>query len=85
MGRAVHIQVKVFLNDQSLHTGQLFFDDALTASVYQANAPYSSRPVVDTPNSSDGIFKQAGGSGAVLAMSGQGSGYLGTITMGVNA
>jgi protocatechuate 3,4-dioxygenase beta subunit len=83
MGRAVHFHVKVFLKNQSLHTGQLFFDDFLTASVYRSNAPYSSRPVVDTPNSSDSIFQQAGGSGAILAMKKQASGYLGTITMGV--
>ena len=85
MGRAVHIHVKVFLADQTLHTGQLFFDDALTSSVYQANAPYRSRPVVDTPNSSDGIFQQAGGTGAILTMKRQGSGYLGSMVMGVNA
>jgi protocatechuate 3,4-dioxygenase beta subunit len=84
MGRAVHIHLKVILNDLTLHTGQLFFDDALTSSVYQANAPYSSRPVADTPNTSDSIFQQAGGSGAILDMKQRADGYLGAITMGVN-
>lgn len=82
-GRAVHIHVKVHLDDQTVHTGQLFFDDSLTSSVYRANAPYDSRGEPDTTNATDSVYKQAGASGAILAMKRQGTGYLGTMTMGV--
>jgi protocatechuate 3,4-dioxygenase beta subunit len=84
-GRAVHIHVKVHLDDQTVHTGQLFFDDSLTDSVYQSNAPYTQRPTPNVTDTSDMIFLQAGASNAVLAMKQQGSGYLGTITMGVRS
>src|SRR3989442_14420480 len=39
MGRAVHIHVKVHLGSQTVHTGQLFFQDGLTAGVYP-RAPF---------------------------------------------
>ena len=84
MGRTPHIHVKVLLNDQTLHTGQLFFDDSLTARVYQENAPYDTRSTADTTNPSDNIYQQAGAAQAILAMKRQGSGYVGTMTMGVN-
>jgi protocatechuate 3,4-dioxygenase beta subunit len=84
MGRTPHIHVKVLLNDQTVHTGQLFFDDSLTASVYQKNAPYDTRPTADTTNASDNIYQQAGAAQAILGMKRQGSGYGGTMTMGVN-
>jgi protocatechuate 3,4-dioxygenase beta subunit len=84
-GRAVHIHVKVLLDDQTLHTGQLFLDDSQTASVYEANAPYNTRPTTSTTDATDNIYRQAGGSQAILAMQTRGSGYLGSIDMGVNA
>ena len=84
-GRAVHIHVKVHVDDQAVHTGQLFFDDTLTAGVYRANAPYDSRPTGYTTDAADGIYQQAGGSQAILSMKRQDGGYLGTITMGVKA
>jgi protocatechuate 3,4-dioxygenase beta subunit len=59
-GRAVHIHLKVIQGGQTW-TGQLFFDDATLDTVY-ALEPYSSRGAADTPNSSDGIFGQSGGS-----------------------
>jgi protocatechuate 3,4-dioxygenase beta subunit len=84
MGRAVHIHVKVHNGGQVVHTGQLFFGDTLTSSVYRATAPYNTRPVADTTDTTDMIYQQAGGSQAILDMKKQGSGYLGTITMGIN-
>lgn len=84
-GRAVHIHVKVHLGGSIVHTGQLFFDDALTASVFTSTAPYDQRGEPDITDSADNIFSQAGASGAVLAMKRRGSGYLGTLTMGVHS
>ena len=68
-----------------VHTGQLFFDDALTASVYEASAPYETRPTGFTTNGADGIFAQEGSSQAILAMKRRGDGFVGSITMGVTA
>ena len=34
-GRAVHIHVKVHLGGNVVHTGQLFFNDAVTDTVYR--------------------------------------------------
>src|SRR5205085_11898077 len=47
MGRTVHIHVKVHVGGRVVHTGQLFFNDALTDAVYK-RTPYSSRPNRDT-------------------------------------
>jgi protocatechuate 3,4-dioxygenase beta subunit len=84
MGRTPHIHVKVLLNDQTVHTGQLLLDDSLTASVYQKNAQYDTRPTADTTNASDNIYLQAGAAQAILGTTRRGSGYVGTSTMGVN-
>ena len=82
MGRTVHIHVMVHLGGSIVHTGQLFFNDTLTDTVYK-QAPYNSRPGRDTLNATDSIFRN-GGSRSMLAMSKSASGYLGAITMGVH-
>ncbi|HEV7888335.1 MAG TPA: intradiol ring-cleavage dioxygenase, partial [Acidimicrobiales bacterium] len=81
-GRAVHIHLKVHVGGSVVHTGQLFFDDAVLAAV-STRAPYSSRGAPDQSNSSDSIFRQSGGSKAIVPVTEQGSGYAGAITLGV--
>jgi len=80
-GRTVHIHVKVHVGGNVVHTGQLYFPDTLTDRVY-SKAPYSSRPGRDTRNASDSVYRN-GGSRSLLTVHPHGSGYLGTITMGV--
>jgi protocatechuate 3,4-dioxygenase beta subunit len=80
-GRAVHIHVKVLLGGNETHTGQLFFDEATSAAVYEAD-PYAARGAPDTPNSADGIFSQSDGS-TVVAVTSEGDGYRGAVTLGV--
>lgn len=82
-GRTVHIHVKVHIGGNVVHTGQLFFDDALTDAVYR-RTPYSTRPNRDTRNANDSIYVN-GGSRSLLSVKRQGSGYAGTIWMGVHA
>jgi len=82
-GRTVHIHVKVHIGGNVVHTGQLFFDDSLTDVVYR-RTPYSARPNRDTRNANDSIFVN-GGSRSLLSVQRQGSGYVGTIWMGVHA
>ena len=82
-GRTVHIHVKVHVGGNVVHTGQLFFSDALTDAVYR-RSPYSKRPNRTTRNADDAIFVN-GGSRSMLRVRKQGAGYSGAITMGVHA
>lgn len=60
-GRTTHIHFKVFPDDNSVMTGQLFFPDSLSEQIFTAVAPYNDRPGKrDTSNASDGIARQAG-------------------------
>jgi protocatechuate 3,4-dioxygenase beta subunit len=80
-GRTVHIHVKVHVGGNVVHTGQLYFSDALTDVVYR-KAPYSSRPGRDVRNKTDFVFAN-GGRRSTLTVRRNGAGYLGTIVMGV--
>jgi protocatechuate 3,4-dioxygenase beta subunit len=84
-GRTVHIHVKVHVGGNVVHTGQLYFPDALTDAVYR-RAPYSSRPARDVRNASDAIFRNGGRRSMLTvrrAASAAGAGYTGSIVMGV--
>jgi protocatechuate 3,4-dioxygenase beta subunit len=81
-GRAVHIHVKVHLGGNVVHTGQLFFPDALSDKVYAA-APYRARGNPDTPDAEDAIYRN-GGSRSLLRPVKSGSGYVGSMVMGVH-
>jgi len=81
-GRAVHIHIKVHVGGSVVHTGQLFFSDALTQSVYKAS-PYAARGNPDTPNASDSIFVN-GGKRSLLTVKKSGAGYVGAMAMGVH-
>jgi protocatechuate 3,4-dioxygenase beta subunit len=80
-GRTVHIHVKVHLGGNVVHTGQLYFPDALTDVVYR-RAPYSSRPGRDVRNATDSVYRN-GGKRSMLSLRRSGAGYVGAITMGV--
>jgi protocatechuate 3,4-dioxygenase beta subunit len=82
MGRTVHIHVKVHVAGNVVHTGQLFFADSTTDRIYR-RAPYSKRPNRDVRNANDSIFVN-GGRRSLLSVRRQGTGYVGTITMGVH-
>lgn len=81
-GRAVHIHVKVHLGGNVVHTGQFFFPDSLTNQVYKA-APYSARGAPDVTDAADSIYRN-GGSKSLLSLKRSGSGYVGSIVMGVH-
>ncbi|HEY7179652.1 MAG TPA: intradiol ring-cleavage dioxygenase [Gaiella sp.] len=80
--RTVHIHVRVYLGGSVVHTGQLFFPDALTDAVYR-RAPYNRRPGRTTRNATDSIFRN-GGARSMLRLAKSGKGYVGTIAMGVS-
>jgi protocatechuate 3,4-dioxygenase beta subunit len=80
-GRTVHIHVKVHVGGNVVHTGQLYFSDSLTDSVY-THSPYNRRPNRDTRNANDSIYG-SGGKQSTLALRRKSSSYVGSITMGV--
>jgi protocatechuate 3,4-dioxygenase beta subunit len=77
-GRTVHIHAKVHPDNASVLTTQLYFDDDVTAQVYEGS-PYAEHSGRDTFNDSDGIFDES----TVLTLSTDDDGYLGLITVGV--
>jgi protocatechuate 3,4-dioxygenase beta subunit len=82
-GRTVHIHVKVHLGGNVVHTGQLYFPDAVTDAAYR-QAPYSSRPNRDVRNAADSIFRN-GGSKSLLSVRKNSAGvYVASIMMGVH-
>jgi len=84
-GRTPHIHMKVDVGGDTVHTGQVFFNEQITASVYKQQ-PYARRGQYDTPHARDSIYRQAGGSTAELKLvrrTGNLKGYVGTIAIGV--
>ncbi len=77
-GRTVHIHAKVHVDNSTVLTTQLNFDDDFTAKVFERD-PYSSRPDRDTFNEDDGIFDEA----TLLKLSADGDGYLGLLNLDV--
>jgi protocatechuate 3,4-dioxygenase beta subunit len=81
-GRTVHVHVKVQLGGSVVHTGQLFFPEAVTDAVYH-RAPYSSRPDRSERNTEDSIFVNGGSKGLLKLTRTKSGGYVARITMGV--
>ncbi len=81
-GRTVHIHVKVNVGGRTIHTGQLFFDDTYTDTVFKDNAPYNARSARQMRNTNDGIFN-GGGAASIFAITKDDKGYAGSMTMGV--
>jgi protocatechuate 3,4-dioxygenase beta subunit len=81
-GRTVHIHTKVHLAGNVVHTGQLYFADSVTDTVY-ARSPYASRANRDPRNAGDSIYRN-GGKRSTLELAKTGTGYTGSIAMGVH-
>jgi protocatechuate 3,4-dioxygenase beta subunit len=96
-GRTTHIHLKVhtggrrsdgtYSGGHVAHTGQLFTADEDDAAVF-ALAPYDRNPAGITPREADFIFREQGGSSAVLALASAGNlardGFRGRVTLGVD-
>ena len=78
--------MKVFAGGEIVHTGQVFFREAVKRRIYGQGA-YRSRGQQDTSNAQDGIYGQAG-SRALMSLKRKGelisSGYTGRLTVGVS-
>lgn len=83
-GRAVHVHVKVHLDEQRVVTTQLYFPENLS-DVVHAQAPYAAHGTRDTRNETDFIAGDPEADGTLLATSADGSGTLGLVVIGVTA
>jgi protocatechuate 3,4-dioxygenase beta subunit len=77
--RTAHLHLKVHLDGTTVFTGQLFFDDAVTDTVYAAD-PYAQHTGRDTRNAHDPFFS----AGAVLRLAPDGARWLGALVLGVH-
>ncbi len=84
-GRAVHIHFKIRTDPDAAAgfeaTSQLFFDDAFSAEVF-SNGVYAAKGTQDTPNDTDGIFGQSGGT-TLLDVTRDGDTYRTTFSIAV--
>ena len=71
----------VYIGGNVVHTGQLYFPDALTDTRLRAS-PYRGDRTGATRNAADSIYRN-GGKRSTLKLAKSGSGYVGSITMGV--
>ena len=78
-GRTVHIHAKVHLDRQTVLTTQLYFDDAVSDRVYEAD-PYASQGDRSQRNDSDGIFDDS----LLLTLERSGKGYLALMNFDVS-
>ncbi len=98
-GRCIHIHVKVhtgvtvtsdghFTGGREIHTGQLYFNETITAAVARV-APYTSNTVPRTTLDRDPIYDGGGAASGLLTLTALGSstssGYQGTLTLGVDS
>jgi protocatechuate 3,4-dioxygenase beta subunit len=87
-GRAVHIHFKIRTDPQAdagtEFTSQLFFDDAVSDTVYE-QAPYNEKGERDVRNDDDGIYRQSEGQ-LLLALTGDAqSGFQALFEVGIEA
>jgi protocatechuate 3,4-dioxygenase beta subunit len=86
-GRAVHIHLRVHLDDATVLTSQVFFDADYTAAVYSA-APYAQFGLPDTSNASDSIAGDPKAEGTLLhtvaGETSKGAGTLALLNLGVD-
>jgi hypothetical protein len=80
----VHIHVKVHVGGAAVHTGQLYFPDSLTDTLYRTTAPYKARAARrDTWNATDAIYQNGGAQSMLSVARTAKGGYAATITLGV--
>ncbi len=75
-GRTVHVHVKAHIGNNQVVTSQLFFDEAVTRTVYAAG-PYAAHTGQDTSNANDGIFARAN----LLTPTRSGDGYAAAVNL----
>jgi len=77
--RTAHLHLKVHLTEATVLTTQLFFDDAVSDTVYAAADPYRQHAGRDTRNDRDAFYSDT----ALLRLAPAADGWLGALTLGV--
>ena len=80
-GRAPHIHVKVYLDDNEVFTSQMYFPEEVTDGVYE-NEAYTGKEGERRQNEEDGIFVNSG-KGPIVELTRVDDGYVGTLTYGI--
>ena len=80
-GRATHIHVKVYLNDDEVFTSQMYFPEEVNEAVYSGEV-YAGKEGERKRNEEDGIFSSSEGS-PMVAVTRVEDGYVGTLTFGI--
>lgn len=85
-GRTTHIHCKVFLDNETVLTTQLYFPDALSEYIYGKVKPYSTRRRQrDTVNATDGVLKSSDeGHASFVAIKEEPGRYLAALVIGVD-
>ena len=81
-GRTTHIHLKVFLDERTVLTGQVFFPDALSELLYENAPAYVRDGTRDTLNANDGITAQATHASYAAVAEGDAA-YLAQLVIGV--
>jgi protocatechuate 3,4-dioxygenase beta subunit len=82
-GRTTHIHFKVFIDQQTALTAQLYFPDALSEYLYEHAPPYARANARDTFNAIDGIA-EGGTRAAFASIKEEADHYLAALTIGVD-
>lgn len=82
-GRTTHIHYKVFLDETTVLTSQIFFPDALSQYLFENVTEYERSGTRDTVNKTDSIAQDAG-DGAYCFIKEQSDGYVAALVVGVN-
>lgn len=82
-GRTAHIHYKVFLNEKTVLTSQIFLPDALSEYLYLKAPAYKRDEERDTVNAIDGIAKEAG-KGSYCAIREQQDRYIAALVVGID-
>lgn len=82
--RTVHFHVKVHVEGDEVHTGQLYFDDEINELVSRAD-PYAGRGGRETTNDNDMFFPSTGSGSTLRATGSPEEGYEAFMVLGVRA
>jgi protocatechuate 3,4-dioxygenase beta subunit len=85
-GRTAHIHVKVFLDERTVLTTQIYFPDALSEFIYKNVKPYNNRAHErDTSNTTDYVLNKGGGDRTSFCnIKEEADRYLASLVIGVN-
>lgn len=81
-GRTVHIHQRIFLDDRTVLTSQVFFPEAASAAVFATPAYAARAQAQDTHNDNDGVARSVGAAG-IAQVSKQGGGLAAALVVGI--